>query len=74
MFPALLSSPYELCRLGGAYNNEVQEIGDSQDKPSFFPHWSPESLKPHLGKAQLLIRPQLDITAKAMELQSTGVM
>lgn len=73
MFPALLSTPYDLCRLGGAYNNEVQEIGNSQDKPSFFPYWSPESLKPLLGKAQLLIRPQLDITAKARELQLTKV-
>lgn len=72
MFPALLSTPYELCRLGGAYNNEVQEITTDQEY-NCFPYWTPESLKPHLGKAQLLIRPRGDIAPRSRELQLTKV-
>ena len=71
MFPALVSTPYELCRLGGAYNNELKVIEscDVPDLALFRPFWSPESLRPLVGKAQLFIRPQRSILEKAKEIK-----
>ena len=72
MFPALLS---DLCKLGGAYNNEVivmeRKYGESTlDMP---PQWSPDALRPLMGKAQLLIRPRYSILEKAKELKVSKV-
>lgn len=76
MFPALQSTPYELCRLGGAYNNEVNVI-DGQKSVSdvtFKPQWSPDALRPLIGKAQLFVRPRRCILKKAKELRIPKVM
>ncbi len=79
MFPALFSTPYELCRFGGAYNNEVkiterQDAASSSDTVVFTPQWSPEALRPMIGKAQLLIRPQHSILEKAQDLRAPKVI
>lgn len=74
MFPGLVSTPYELCKLGGPYNNEVKVLDDALDSSAvFIPRWSPDSLRPLIGKAQLLIRPQRSILEKAKELKISKV-
>ncbi len=73
MFPALISTPYELCKLGGPYNNELVVL-TSDDHPSqvkFRPHWSPFSLRAVIGnKAQLIIKPQQNIADKSKYLEN----
>ena len=46
--PALLSTSYKLCKLGGPYNNELI-VFTSDNDASQRPHWSPESLRPVIG-------------------------
>lgn len=77
IFPALQSTSYELCKLGGAYNNEVTVLtqeGSSTDSTIFTPFWSPDALRSVIGKtAQLLIRPLCNISKKAKELKLVKV-
>ena len=67
MYPALMSTHYELCKLGGAYNNELTtlEENDRDESPiSFSPYWTPETLRHVIGnKAQLIIRPLTAISS-----------
>ena len=72
-FPALLSTSYKLCKLGGPYNNELIVLTSDNDA-SQHPHWSPESLRPVIGnKAQLIIQPQEEISRKARDLGNPEV-
>lgn len=72
MFPALVSTKYELCKLGGPYNNEIiRLVPETEDDPPqpgviFTPKWSPSSLRSVIGnKAQLIIQPQENISEKS---------
>ena len=49
---------------------KVIERGDDDLNSVFTPQWSPEGLRPFIGKAQLLIRPRSSILEKAKELRS----
>ena len=68
MYPALVSTPYELCKLGGAYNNEVIVLQNDENPAAVFhPNWTPEKLRHVIGtKAQLIIKPQVAISSEAI--------
>lgn len=60
LFPALISTPYTFCKLGGPYNNEIIVLGSDM---------SLDSLRSLIGnKAQLIIQPQENILEKATNL------
>lgn len=78
LFPVLISTPYELCKLGGSYHNEVIPLSIPESTSDyernrkyhpakgeeFNPYWCPSSLNMSLGKkAQLVIRPVENIRA-----------
>ncbi len=64
MYPALVSKPYNLCKLEGPYNNEVIVLQDDESTESsveFQPYWTPEKLRHFIGnKAQ----PQVPIPSQ----------
>lgn len=67
MYPALVSMQYELCKLGGPYNNEVTPLKERDQTITFSPFWTPERLRQVIGnKAQLIIRPLTAISSQVI--------
>lgn len=77
MYPVLLSTRYDLCKLGGPYNNEIMVLrddGPDNTLSTCFPYWTPERLKGVIGnKAQVIIRPSATLVEDARNVSTVSM-